>query len=96
MFKNCFRLSLVLFILISLTSCGDNLEVSQPIIENKTEVILQDENEGVYYFPNGGSLEVTRDYYGRITLSMLDQIVSVNPENGTLGEHPRTTISHRF
>ena len=31
-----------------------------------------------------------------MTISSLVQIVSVNPENGTLGEHPHFTITDQF
>jgi len=91
--RDCFFVSLFIFILITFTGCGKEHHTSNHVI---TQEVIQDDMDAIYFFPMGGSVEVTQDQYERLTFTMLDYLTSINPENETLGEHPRTTISDRF
>ena len=81
--------SFFLLILSSMTGCGDNTYLRQ-------EIVIGNDLDATYFFPLGGSVEVSQDQYGRVSVAMLDYITSINPENGTYGEHPKTNISDRF
>lgn len=75
---------------------GDTTEVEK-IVEVEIEKIIEksQEFEGYYYLKNNGFIELVANSRGDITVvTELQQILSKNPQNGTIAEHPRLYGSH--
>jgi len=73
--------------LLLLMSCGSDYHYAPDIVN--APVIYDQVFEGVYYFDNGGYLEIIQGEDNELTLVREGQsIQSINPKNGTLGSHP--------
>jgi hypothetical protein len=101
--RDCFTVSLLIFLLLNFTGCGDNVEIveykNEELIEsqsNESEVESEPSIEGTYYFKDGGILEVTTDSRNRVSVKTLDRVTSINPKNSTYAEHPAISINSRY
>lgn len=85
----------ILFSLFVLASCGKD---ETTIIHNVPEEVTEDLFlEGAFYLENNGFLEITQDSFNRVTLESSGQLIlSVNPQNNTIAEHPRISIVDAF
>lgn len=90
--RDIITLTLFFLLLASFTSCGKDHHT----VEYNTIEEVQDDLDAVYFFDDGGTIEITQDQYNRVTVHVLDQLTSLNPENQTFGEHPRTNINDQF
>lgn len=78
----------VILFFMMLTGCGDGFVATSPVDPPPVER----EFEGVYYFENGGYLGLSFSHDGDVIFESANQsLTSVNPENGTLGVHPKIT-----
>ncbi len=76
---------LTLMALLILVGCGSNTEY---VVQHHDTPVAQ-EFEGVYYFDNGGYLEIIMGEDQELTIVREGQALnSVNPNNDTLGTHP--------
>lgn len=85
-----------IFFLLTLNSCGKRVEQIPVYVDKTIEVpveVIKEVNqpfEGIYYFANNSQLELVVDVQGLVEVRGSNQIlISVNPDNQTLGEFPR-------
>ena len=84
----------ILLITLLLASCGKDTDTHHYNTQVETETVVQ-QFEGSYVLENGGYIELIADDRGDITFESSGQtLVSVNPQNDTLGEHPKVTTKN--
>jgi hypothetical protein len=90
------KTTITLMTLFILISCGKESVIDRVYIDNvvTNEVRISQDFEGVYYFKDGGFLEIIVGSDNEITLMREGQsIQSINPKNNTLCSHPLIYIT---
>tara|TARA_R100001086_G_scaffold245229_1_gene175885 strand:- start:968 stop:1462 length:495 start_codon:yes stop_codon:yes gene_type:complete len=82
--KNIIILIASVLAILSFNSCG------RKVNDYFYQQVVPQDFEGVYYFDNGGSIELLTASDGEVTiLSQGQLLVSTNPQNDTFGTHPK-------
>ena len=75
--------------MLLITSCGKNYVTKEVVIQKEVQQVVQ-EFEGAYFLENGSIIELITDSSGDVTIKRFgQQVLSENPQNGTIAEHPK-------
>lgn len=89
--------SLLLFTtILPFNGCGKEYHTTLKESNTIMEAKIQDDLDALYFFNNGEAIKVNQDQHDRVSITMLDYLTSVNPQNNTLGEHPKTNINDKY